>query len=116
MKAAARFRNHPSQVVSRFSLYYFALLYVNPTKIKIGFDQGAHPSRTIDEGGVTRATRQRFNSYCSRTGAQIEKACSLDSRLNPVAVRRSDPLSRGPALWSSRGSRARARTFGREET
>ena len=61
VKAAAHFPKQASQVVVRFGLNDLALAFLNSTKIQIGFDQGAHLSRTINKRYMPCPARQGFN-------------------------------------------------------
>src|SRR5690242_3457542 len=59
--------------VARFIVHNFGLIFRYSAKIQVRFNQSTHLARAIDERNVRSTSRERFDSNCSRPGAQIQK-------------------------------------------
>ena len=78
------FGDEAAQVISRFSFDDFTCASFNPAKFKIRLDERAHRARTIDESGMSRVARERFDPNRSRAGAKIQETRAYDSRRDYV--------------------------------
>src|SRR6266446_7253377 len=87
----------PSQKLRRLGTHNFYLV-LDSQRVKILFNQRAHPSGPIDKRDVRRAARERFNSNCARTGTEIQKPRACDLRRKNIEKRLAQTIRSRPRL------------------